>query len=227
MILQPVAEKILNCAKETVLAPRTCPQRTSSIARASHVRWSVHGQPADGSSISYDGRSFRVEGAAIMTVRFRESSDEKYEVHVIPYQAAVYQDKGQLRLGSLTETGDISEKVNKRKPVAAWADVQTQVRAAFDRCISSDHSPMPPGCPNDPNVTSTDESIWTLESDPLLNAVAEFDDDTGITHVRGSYSAHLDGIGFFGRVEETQSGDYDARVVIGDTGAEVLDIRHT
>ncbi|MEV4250803.1 hypothetical protein AB0J63_46340 [Streptosporangium canum] len=225
-ILQPIADKIYNCSMEAVLAPRTCPQSSSSVAQASKIRWSIHGYPTDGANIRFDGRSFIVDGTAVTSVRFRESSKNRYKVHIIPYRAVVYKDAEGLRLGSLVQVNEVSDKVNKKKLSPEWGDLKAQVRSAFDKCTSSKRAPMPPGCPQSPDVPSTDDSIWTLEADPLLNTDQSFDDNTGIIHVRGSYSIHLEGVGFWGRVNKTQSGDYDAWVAVGDSGIEVLDIRH-
>ncbi|SDM17659.1 hypothetical protein [Nonomuraea jiangxiensis] len=224
-ILQPVSDTIYNCAKEPVLAPRTCPQKATSIEEVSKVRWSVHGYPTDGADIQFDGSTFTVDGTAVLSIRFREGSTDRYEVHIVPYRAKVFLDSGQLRLGSIVKLDDISSRVKKQEPALAWEDIKTQVRAAFDRCASSKQAPMPPGCPNNRRYDA-DDAIWTLESNPVLNAVKEFDETTGVIHALGSYSIHLDGVNFFGRVQGSQAGDYDAWVIFGDTGIEVLDIRH-
>lgn len=225
LVLKPVLDKIYNCAKEPVLAPRTCLQSASSLERTSKVRWSVHGYPTDGANVHFDGQSFTIEGTAVMSVRFREWTTDRYEVHIIPYRAKVFQDAGKLLLGSIVEIDEIPSAVKKQEPALKWEDIQAQVRATFDKCASSKSAPMPPGCPDDGSQRA-DDATWKLESNPLLNAIKEFDETTGIIHVLGSYSIYLDGVNFFGRVQGSQSGDYDAWVIFGNAGIEVLDIRH-
>jgi hypothetical protein len=226
MILQPIAEKIANCSKEAVLEPRGCPQ-SSSASEASEVHWTVHGDPVDGAEIKFDGRSFSVYGVAVMTVRYRRSSADFYKLHITPYRASVFQDSGRLGVGSIVRKGEASPNIQKRQATAKWADVKTAVRERFNQCLASKLEPMPPGCPKGAADGDTGDPLRNLESDPLLNATSEFDKLTGITHIRGSYSIHIDTENFFGaRVQVTQSGDYDAAVIISSIGIEVLDIHH-
>ncbi|MGN9840862.1 hypothetical protein ACTMTI_22340 [Nonomuraea sp. H19] len=225
MLLASVAEKLTHCAKEPVLEPRNCPQHVYA-QRAERVRWSLHGYPVDGADIGFDGRKFVVTGVAVMSVTYKDSDVEIFRPAILPYQAVVYQERNQIKLGSIVELKATPEIVAKRQSGRSSDVINEVVRNAFYACVSVNYSPMPQRCPQTGLTPSTENTAWELESDPLLNASHEFDDDTGILHIRGSYSAFMDGTNWFGRHQLSQAGDYDAWVLIDDSKIEVLDILH-
>jgi hypothetical protein len=225
MLVAPVAEKLVNCAKEPVLEPRNCPQHAYA-QRAERVRWSLHGYPVDGAYIHYDGRNFEITGVAVMSVTYKDPDSEIFLPVLLPYKAVVYQERNQIKFGSIIELNAIPKEVTKRQTEKSPDAINEIVRNAFDTCVSVDYSPMPQRCPQTGVTPSTENTTWELESDPLLNASHDFDDDTGILHVRGSYSAFMDGTNWFGRHRLSQAGNYDAWILIDDTKIEVLDIVH-
>lgn len=157
-------------------------------------------------------------------------SPQDFEVDVVPYRAEVTWTNNKAAVTDLRRFDTIDkQRITKRDPSLSWDQVAPVLRAVFQRCIAATQSPMPPQCPSSTAIQESDHATWVFNGDPLLNTKQTFDASTGIIHVTGSYSAavttHDQILGMKDGFTTTQSGDYDASLIVDGGQLQVLQIK--
>lgn len=88
---------------------------------------------------------------------------------------------------------------------------------------------MPPQCPSSTAVQASEHATWVLNGDSLLNTKQTFDALTGVIHATGSYSAtvtsHDQFLGMSYGSTTTQSGDYDASLIMDGAELHLLQVK--
>ncbi|MEV4056130.1 hypothetical protein AB0J55_33395 [Amycolatopsis sp. NPDC049688] len=235
-VLAAVSAGLESCAQARVLRPANCPQKVDDlVGQADEVHWAIHGDPVDGAYAPvWSNDRFYVAGNAVMTatyqVPYQVPSPENLTVEVVPYRAEVTWTDGKATIGDLRSFDRIDkQRISKREPRFTPEQVTAVVRTAFHRCVAGTRSPMPPECPSWSAAQQSDHATWTLNGDPLVNSKQTFESSTGMVHVTGSYSAtvstHDQFLGMDAGYKTTQSGDYDASVIVDGPELHVLQIK--
>ena len=224
-----MVQRLSICAQEPTASPANCPQPVAdNYSSVTDVRWSLHGDPADGARIVYLDHQFQVAGRAVMTVAYTDYQGSEFSLQLVNYRAWVEWNNGNPSLTGITSfnSGD-PPTIVKQKPLASWSSVASAVLNAFHRCTTYRTAPLPPQCPNDPSAPiDGSNATWQLDNDPLGNAGGCFDPSTGLIHVTGtfymsvSYSEVL-----FGTQHADLQGNYRASVAIDDGKPVVLQIQ--
>ena len=172
-ITAPVVQRLTICAHEPTASPSNCPQSLSdSYSDASNVRWSLHGDPADGVRIVYLDHQFQVAGNAVMTVDYNDYEGSKFSLQLVNYHAWVDWNNGKPSLTGITNfSSGVPPTIVKHRPSLSWSSVTSAVLNAFRQCATYRTAPLPPQCPNDSNspIYGSDAK-WQLDNDPLGNA---------------------------------------------------------
>ena len=228
IVIAPVIQRLSICAQEATASPANCPQSLSDdYSGVTNVRWSLHGDPADGARIVYLDHQFQVAGRAVMAVAYTDYQGNEFSLQVVNYHAWVGWNNGNPSLTGITSfNSGASPTVVKHRSSVSWSSVASAVLGAFRQCATYRTAPLPPQCPND-STSPIDGSnaTWQLDNDPLGNAGGCFDPSSGLIHVTGSfymsvsYSAAL-----FGTQHSDLQGNYRASVAIDDGKPVVLQI---
>ncbi|WNV84185.1 hypothetical protein [Umezawaea sp. Da 62-37] len=217
-VVAAIGRKLVLCASEVVLKPANCPQAVPSAQPAHGVRWELLGDPVDGAQVRWDdGRAF-VRGNAVMTVRFDTAAGPESSTQTFQYQAEFPWQGDRTAIDDVYRVeGARAGVITKRHPAWSEQDVLAVVRDGFVRCVGTSASPMPSGCPGTPSTPKTTDVSWTFEGDPPPNANTRqrFDDQYGLIHVVGSYSAVVRRRNGRDSAQPyySQSGTYDATVI--------------
>lgn len=219
-VLAATMDALRTCARTPMLEPANCPQRSDGHSEGP-VTWKIHGSPADGAIIVYNGSEgrFHVFGTAAMTVSYQGARQRELKLHIVNYWSRVEWAGGKAKVAEIKQyDGTSPPKVAKRDPRASDETLLRAVRKTFDDCFSSNRSPLPAQCPRSPNFFEDDKVDWKLHGNPTLNAKATFDAKTGLVHVVGDYSATASYDAFLlGRTSQSEGGRYDAVVVVDNT----------
>lgn len=221
-----VSQKLQQCAKAVVIKPENCPQSVSGDY-ASDIQWSLVGDPIDGAMLAWHDDRFHVRGAAVMAVEYKVSTVPMMWVEVVGYQAEVLWRERRPALEKIYAMNAASiGSIRKRDPTVSADQITSAVRNAFDNCIASTVSPMPPECPARSASPSARQVTWNLGGDPLLNTRQTFDPVSGLIHVIGSYAAtaRYQDINY-ARWSAPVSGSYDALIISDSNGLRVLQVR--
>lgn len=225
-IVQAAISALDRCAKTVVLQPVNCPQEVGGWNDGAHdVKWLIHGNPAEGAIVRYNGVEgrFHVLGTAVMTASYQTPLGPELKLRVIQYWARVEWNAGKPVVAGIRKYDDSPRPPTpKSNPGIAGNELLYLVGTGFERCASAKRSPLPPECLPGTTLTSSDKAKWSLDGDPTINAVATFDDSTGLIHVVGDYSMKLAySVFLLGPTSEPYSGRYDA-VISVDAGQPKL-----
>ncbi len=227
-ITAPVVQRLSICAHEPTASPSNCPQSLSdSYSDASNVRWSLHGDPADGARIVYLDHQFQVAGNVIMTVYYNDYQGTEFSLQLVNYRAWVEWNNGNPSLTSITSfNSGIPPTIVRHRPSLAWSSVTSAVLNAFGQCATYRTAPLPPQCPNDSNSPIYGSNAkWQLDNNPLGNAGECFDSSAGLIHVTGSFYMSVSySETLFGIQHDDLQGNYKAFVAIDDGKPVVLQI---
>ena len=235
-VLAAVKDRLVSCAQARVLRQANCPQSVDDVVgQANDVHWALHGDPIDGANpLVWNNDRFYVAGYAVMsvayTVPYQVPSPQSLKVQVVPYRAEVTWTSNKAAVTNLRRFDTIDkQQITKRDPGLPWEQVAPVLGAAFHGCVAATQSPMPPQCPSSSAAQTSEHATWVLNGDPLLNAKQTFEASTGIIHVTGSYSAtvtsHDQFLGMNYGSTTTQSGDYDASLILDGAELQLLQIR--
>ncbi|MCZ7424160.1 hypothetical protein O7607_00305 [Micromonospora sp. WMMA1949] len=229
-VLAAALDGLQSCAKALVLQPQNCPQQVKDWAAsdATTVTWRIHGVPGDGAVIHYNGEEgrFHVLGTAVMTASYVTASGPALKLRVIQFWARVEWAAGKAKLAELRNYDDTPRPVTeKRNPQVPDELALSLVKAAFERCVKTKKSRLPPECPDTYSGAGSSRVSWKLNGDPSINAKPRFEPSTGLIHVEGDYSvtASYSQL-FFGATSEPASGRYDAVLSVDDGKPQVLRI---
>lgn len=162
-----------------------------------------------------------------MTVTYEDPSvGALWQIDIFGYEASVAWNNGHAILpsGIQSVSLDAGPRVAKHDPHPSWSAVSTAVLAGFRACAASTSTPLPTPCTGIGDQGY--DAKWTLDSNPLANALENFDPSTGIVHVTGSYamseSYKLD----IWNTRETDSfpGNYNAFLILDGTRVTLLQI---
>jgi hypothetical protein len=213
-----------------VLQPQNCPQQVKDwgAGEATAVTWRIHGVPSDGAAVHYNGEEgrFHVLGTAVMTARYETASGPNLRLRIIQYWARVEWIAGKARLAELRNYDDTPRPATeKRNPQVPDELALSLVRAAFEQCVETRKSQLPPECPDTYSGAGSGKVKWKLNGDPSLNAKPRFEPSTGLIHVAGDYSVTASYKQIFsGATSEPATGKYDAILSVDDGGPKVLRI---
>jgi hypothetical protein len=235
-ILVAVKGSLVSCAQTRVLRQANCPQSVDDvIGQADDVHWTLHGDPVDGAYPPvWNNDRFYVAGYAVMTVAYtvpyQVPSPQGFKVQVVPYRAEVTWTDNKAAVTNLRRFDTIDkQRITKRDPGVSLEQVAPVVRAAFQRCAAATQSPMPAQCPSSTAAQASEHATWVLNGDPLPNSKQTFEASSGIVHVTGSYSATVTTrdqfLGMKYGSTTTQSGDYDASLILNGAELHLLQIR--
>ncbi|MDZ5447546.1 hypothetical protein U2F26_33390 [Micromonospora sp. 4G57] len=213
-----------------MLQPQNCPQQVKhwGAGDATNVTWRIHGAPGDGAVIHYNGEEgrFHVLGTAVMTASYETTSGPDLKLRIIEFWARVEWAEGKAKLAELRNYDDTPRPVTeKRNPQVPDQLALSLVKAAFERCVKTRKSQLPPECPDTYSGAGSSRVSWKLNGDPSINAKPRFEPSTGLIHVGGDYSvtASYSQL-FFGPTSEPASGRYDAILSVDDGKPQVLRI---
>lgn len=229
IIIAPVIQRLNVCAKETTASPANCPQSLSdSYSEVTNVRWSLHGDPADGARIVYLDHQFQVAGNVTMTVDYSDYNGSEFSLQLVNYRAWVDWNNGSPSLNGITNfNSGVPPTIVKHKPSVSWSSVTSAVLNAFHQCATYRTAPLPQQCPTDPNssIYGGSNAKWQLDNDPLGNAGGCFDPSSGLIRVTGSFFMS---VSYSETLLGTQHGDlqgnYKAFVAIDSGKPTVLQI---
>ncbi|MFG2058972.1 hypothetical protein ACGFI9_33615 [Micromonospora sp. NPDC048930] len=219
-----------SCAKAVVLQPQNCPQQVKDwgVSDASTVTWRIHGVPGDGAVIHYNGKEgrFHVLGTAVMTASYETASGPALKLRIIEFWARVEWAAGKAKLAELRNYDDTPRPVTeKRDPQVPDEIALSLVKAAFERCVKTRKSQLPPECPDTYSGAGSSRVSWKLNGDPSINAKPRFEPSTGLIHVAGDFSMTASYRQmFFGATSQPISGKYDAILSVDDGKPQVLRI---
>jgi hypothetical protein len=227
-IIDPVINRLEACAQAPVLSPVNCPQSQSSAdASVTSVRWSLHGDPADGAKIVYWKNQFYVGGNAVMMVTYADDGTNELDVQVVHYRAQVLWQNGAATLTGIKSVSAASgPDIVKRDPAVTWNSIQQVVLSAFETCASSTSAQLPPQCPTEQNLDiSASSAKWALVGDPVANAQESFDSSSGLINVTGSFAFNVSYHELlFGEQHDSEAGNYSATVSVDGSEIDVLQI---
>jgi hypothetical protein len=228
VITAPVVQRLSICASETTASPANCPQSLSdSYSEVSDVRWSLHGNPADGARVIYLNRQFQVAGNAVMAVDYNDYQGSEFALQLVNYRAWVEWNNGNPTLLGITSfSSGVPPTIVKHRPSASWASVTSAVLDAFRQCATYRTAPLPPQCPNDSNsLINGSNAKWQLDNNPLGNAGECFDSSSGLIYVTGSFYMSVSySVTLFGAQQGDMQGNYKASVAIDDGKPVVLQL---
>ncbi|MEU9828564.1 hypothetical protein [Micromonospora chersina] len=219
-----------SCAKAVVLQPQNCPQQVKEwgAGDANTVTWRIHGVPGDGAVIHYNGEEgrFHVLGTAIMTASYETASGPDLKLRVIEFWARVEWVAGKAKLAELKNYDETPRPaMEKRNPQVPDELALSLVKAAFERCVRTRKSQLPPECPDTYSGAGSSKVSWKLNGDPSINAKPRFEPSTGLIHVDGNYSVTASYSQLFlGATSKPASGRYDAILSVDDGKPQVLRI---
>jgi hypothetical protein len=219
------------CAKVVALKPVNCPQIVDDFYTedAVQVAWRLHGDPGDGARVVFNGEEgrFHVLGTAVMTVSYKDGQGPRLRLRVVQYWSRVEWAGSQPKVAEIRAYDDTPKpSTEKRNPNLPDNMVFPLVENAFQRCASARSAPMPPECPSSKNPITVDKAEWKLNGNPLVNARATFDVQSGLIHVKGNYSATVAyKVWLSGATSRTDSGTYDAVISIDNGKPTVLRIQ--
>lgn len=226
-ILAATLDGLENCAKAVVLQPQNCPQQVKDWGVSSNaVTWRIHGVPADGAVVHYNGEEgrFHALGTAVMTAAYETASGPELRLAVIEYWARVEWTESKARLAELRNYDDTPRPATeKRDPHVPDELALSLVKAAFEQCAKSKKAQLPAGCPETYSGAGSGKVSWKLNGDPSLNAKPYFEPSTGLVHVGGDYSmtASYSQL-FLGATSEPATGKYDAILSVDGGKPKVL-----
>jgi hypothetical protein len=226
-VLSAVVVAVQSCAQAVVLKPANCPQSVGGyVSRPTSVHWTLYGDPGGGAYVRFSDGHFHVLGSAIMFATYASDQRPAVSLNVVRYWAQVEWLNGQAKFSSIRAyDGSPKLVVRKNDPKVPADAALVLVKQAFQRCVAGKKLPMAPDCPQGTG-SSGDKATWTLNGDPSVNTHQTFDPATGLTHVKGSYSANARySLPLLGNQTQTQSGDYDAVFVMGDGKPVLLQIK--
>jgi hypothetical protein len=230
-VLEAVGKKLASCASEVVLTPANCPQGIKSPYPAHGVRWTLLGNPMDGAQVVWNSGKFSVRGNAVMTVDYTTVNGAEFAAQALHFQTEFPWQDQNTTIDNVYRIEDaLAGKIKKQRPELSSPDVLAVVRDGFARCSATASAPMPDGCPTTNNTPTVKDVTWTFEGDPPPNANArqDFDEEFGLVHVIGSYSATLRRRDAIDSVQPyySQSGTYDATVIKHEGRLRLLQITH-
>lgn len=227
-VIAPVVSRLQACAQAPVLSPVHCPQSQSDdYSDITDVRWSLHGDAADGARIVYSKNKFYVAGNAIMVVTYSDAGGDNLAMNIVHYRANVLWQGGHATLtkieGVSTASGPV---VVKQRPNVTWSQVQAAVALAFGNCAKQRSAPLPPQCPTEQDSSfSGSKPRWRLTSNPVLNAQESFDRASGLIHVTGSFAMSATyNVMLLGKQHDSEAGNYDAALSVDGAKIDVLQI---
>jgi|SRR5215467_7351575 len=228
-VMAPVIVGLQDCARAPVLAPANCPQsQTAAYPGVARVRWSLHGDPADGARIVYRKNKFNVAGNTIMLVTYSDATrSSDLNIEIVHYRAQLsWHDNRAILLGIQGVSAVPGPTIIKHTPDVTWSQVQEVVRSAFFSCAAMRSVPLPPQCPTGPNSNLPRGSgRWHLKDDPLLNARETFNRNSGLIHVTGSYAMSVTYSELpVGKEHYTEAGNYNATVSDDQGKLDVLQL---
>ncbi|SCL36077.1 hypothetical protein [Micromonospora aurantiaca (nom. illeg.)] len=219
-----------SCAKAPVLQPQNCPQRVGGwwAGDATNVTWRIHGVPGDGAVIHYNGEEgrFHVLGTAVMTASYETASGPDLKLRVVEFWARVEWTAGKAKLAELRNYDDTPRPaIEKRNPQVPDELALSLVKTAFEECVKTRKSELPPECPDINSGAGSGKVSWKLNGDPSINAKPRFEPSTGLIHVDGNYSVTASYSQLFlGATSQPASGRYDAILSVDDGKPQVLRI---
>lgn len=227
-VIKQAVQALQRCAQAVVLQPANCPQEvTDSVYEPTNVHWQLYGDPGDGAYVSYSKGRFDVLGTAIMMATYVSYQRPAIDLQIVRFWAQVSWSNGKAEFSRIEPyVGNSRLGVRKSNPHLPNSAALAAVAQSFRSCIAGGQEPMAPACPQG-DGSPIGRVTWVLNGDPIINTRQSFDAATGLIHVNGSYSATAEASYFGIRSTQTQSGNYDAILVMDGGKPVVLRISDT
>jgi hypothetical protein len=231
LVVRAAVDALRSCAQVRVLKPVNCPQQVDGWGQdqATEVVWTLHGDPADGAKVAYNGEEgrFHVLGTAVLTASFATAQRRELRLVVVNYWARIEWQGGQPKLTQIREFDDSPRPATDKKDLRVPDSVTLPlVEKAFKLCVAAKSAPMPPECPTGKNSISAGKAEWHMNGSPVLNAAASFQASAGLIRVVGNYSVTAAySIFLIGPTSTEQSGKYEAVLSVDAGQPRVLRIR--
>jgi hypothetical protein len=175
-----------NCVRQTGLRPDGCPQRAESSV-VSSGQWQQIGDPTQGVIFSVDPNTNLVGGGHYqMVFNFQQKGMEgtAHKPSAGGYQAILNLTSEDVSVASMKPATGLP---GLARPTAATdAAAEALVAKALTACASVT-SGNPGSCPQQYFFPTATDFHWTLITDPLLNAIVSYDQDSGLFTVKGAF----------------------------------------
>ena len=195
IVTAPVVLAIQNCTSAATSTPSNCPQQLSDY-NPSHIEWTLHGDPASGATVKYNGNNkFMVVGVFVMTVNYLSGSTPELKLDADYYQATVDWDP-HLQKATIDTLGPYSPSFFSnasgisvpRTATITDSAALAATKSLFVSCAKHTTANLPLLCPQfSPDTYNFSAAQYAVKGSPTQTARVTYDSATGIVHVVGSY----------------------------------------